>query len=459
MHSCYLPILKTAYFGHYYIFWTTFHALDFIPHIFLTVFRLYTILKELWQLQIYDSQFQQPGTQKVLTQIPPPLDEFITEVREQLTIFPSVEQTPPIQEIQQECCEPQVFEAEQFFLYPPHIFIECISAPLVVCNDRTFMEFVQGEERCLKFISQDLTFLQSSSIPSTFNNISKTDGASAEVRESHTQTALLSIQLPTYIPQEQGVSPPTQTVEPVLGFTPAEIHRAQAKPKLTVQQLLEIELCQEYVKTLLQTLDGIYVHQPKRFLPLAKEAKKLAEALKKEQETSQWAGIPYEKLLQESFVEQLNSLQTLEQLVPLKAAKEHLPKDIINILELLGQADNIPFNQLYSLAEDCTDRYYTKVIQTLTQLLKSSFSDRQLVLVNMAKALKFLESYGNRQTKLWKVLSKYDRVPDHFHDLQTTLQTEFNLLKKATSKNIKNLPDAINLQQTYTTYYISLQPH
>ena len=69
----------------------------------------------------------------------------------------------------------------------------------------------------------------------------------------------------------------------------------------------------------------------------------------------------------------------------------------------------------------------------------------------MARALKFLESYATRQTKLWKVLSKYDRLPDHFHDLQTTLQTEFNLLKKATSKNIENLHDTIYLQQTYTT--------
>ena len=74
----------------------------------------------------------------------------------------------------------------------------------------------------------------------------------------------------------------------------------------------------------------------------------------------------------------------LDQLVPLKAAKEHLPKDIINILELLGKADNILLNQLYNLAEDCADRYYTKVVKTLTQLLKSSFNDRQLVLVNIA---------------------------------------------------------------------------
>ena len=49
------------------------------------------------------------------------------------------------------------------------------------------------------------------------------------------------------------------------------------------------------------------------------------------------------------------------------------------------------------------------------------------------------------------MLSKYSQLLDHFHDLQTTLQTEFSLLKKATSKNIENLQEAITLQQTYTT--------
>ena len=354
------------------------HISLYIKYIFNTLFGLYTIWKELQQLQPQDQGFQQPRTRKALIEIPPPLDEFLTEVREQLTIFSSTEQASPIQEIQQECCDSQVFEREQLFLHTPNIFIECTYSPPVVCNDHAFTKFIQGEERCLKFISQDLTFLQSSSIPSTFNNISNADGASAKVREpSH-------IQLPTCIPQENTDSPPTQTIEPLLGFTSAEIHQAQAEPKLTVQQLLEIELCQEYVKTPLQTLDGIYVNQPKRFLPLDKEAKKLAEEFRKEQVASQWAGIPHEKLHQEFFVEQLNSLQIWDQLAPLKAAKEHLPKDIINILELFGKADNILFNQLYNLAEDCVDRYYTKVIKTLTQLLKSSFNDRQLVLVNTA---------------------------------------------------------------------------
>ena len=155
--------------------------------------------------------------------------------------------------------------------------------------------------------------------------------------------------------------------------------------------------------------------------------------------------------MQESFLEQLDALQALDQLAPLTATKEHLPGDIIDILSCLRKADNIPFNQLYSLTEDCTDRYYTKVIQMLTRLMKNSFHDRQLVLINMARALKFLESYASRQTKLLKVLSKYHNLPDHFHDLKTTLQTEFNLLKTATSKNVQNLQETVQAQQAHTT--------
>ena len=72
-------------------------------------------------------------------------------------------------------------------------------------------------------------------------------------------------------------------------------------------------------------------------------------------------------------MKQLHALQSLDQLAPLTATKEHLPADIINTLELLGKADNIPFNQLYNLTEDCADRYYTKVIKTFTCLLKNYF--------------------------------------------------------------------------------------
>ena len=213
---------------------------------------------------------------------------------------------------------------------------------------------------------------------------------------SHIPTQLKEpshITLPTCISKENNNISCTQTVQPALGFTLAEIHCVQNEPTLTVPQLLQIESCKDYAKIPLQTLDGLYVTQLKRFLPLAQKVKKLVEEFQKEEVASQWAGLPPEKLLQESFIAQLNALQSLDQLAPLTAAKEHLPGDIINILELLGKADNIPFNQLYNLAEDYVDRYYTKVIQTLTCLLKNSFHNRQLVLVNTARALKFLESY------------------------------------------------------------------
>ena len=356
----------------------------YVTYIFNTLYGLYTIWKELKQLQPQNQCFQQPKTSNLLVQISPPpdkfltevrkqliiliqtlplLDEYLTEAREQLIIPSSTEQIPSIQGLHQDSSDSEVFETEHLLLlHTPNIFKEWTYSPPVIFNDRAFTKFLQGEKRCLKFINQDLTFLQSSSIPSTFSNISHAASASAKVKQP------TRIQLSTHISQENNNTPPTQTVEPVLGFTPTEICQAQSEPKLTVQQLLEIESCKDCVKTPLQTLDSIYVNQPKRFLPLTKEAKKLAEEFRKEEIVSQWAGIPPEKLLQESFEEQLNSLQSLDQLAPLMAAKEYLPKDIINILELLGKADNIPFNQLYNLAENCADRYYTKVIKTLTHL-------------------------------------------------------------------------------------------
>ena len=90
----------------------------------------------------------------------------------------------------------------------------------------------------------------------------------------HRHKNLTCITLPTHIPTEDNDTLHTQIVEPAIGFTLVEIHRAQTEPKLTVQQLLEIESFKDYVKTPIQTLDGICVNQPKRFLPLAKEAKR-----------------------------------------------------------------------------------------------------------------------------------------------------------------------------------------
>ena len=47
------------------------------------------------------------------------------------------------------------------------------------------------------------------------------------------------------------------------------------------------------------------------------------------------------------------------------------------------------------------------------------------------------------------MLSKYHNLPDHFHDLKTTLQAEFDLLKTATLNNIQNIQEAVQSQQAY----------
>ena len=143
---------------------------------------------------------------------------------------------------------------------------------------------------------------------------------------------------------------------PLLGTTPSENTQIQHRnmPE-DISDILDTRVYQGYIDTPLQTLDGIIVNQPKWFLPHAEEAKRIAEEIRIEKINEQWVGIPHKQLLNQSFNDQLKSIQILEQLAPLQLAKEHLPGDIINILERLGKADNIPFNQLYYIAENCTD--------------------------------------------------------------------------------------------------------
>ena len=184
----------------------------------------------------------------------------------------------------------------------------------------------------------------------------------------------------------------------------------------------------------------------------------MAKKIRQEEEASQWSGIPVEQLLNSSFTEQLYAIQTLQQMVPLHAVKEHLPKDIITILERLGKVENTPFNKLYYLAENCADRYYMSVIKTFVEIVKHSASDHQIVLVNTARALKYLEDFSEQQSQLFTVLEKYHLLPNSLENLQL----QFGFLKKATLKNIKHLQQAISAQQNCTgticTYINNILP-
>ena len=247
-------------------------------------------------------------------------------------------------------------------------------------------------------------------------------------------------------------------VMPLLGTTPSEntqIHHRNTPEDIS--DILGTRVYKRYVDTSLQTLDGIIVNQPKHFLPLTKTAKRITKEIRIEKINKQWAGIPREQLLNQSFNDQLNLIQILEQLAPLQLAKEHLPADIIDILERLGKADNMPFNQLYYIAKNCADHYYSKVIETFVALLKCQFTDQQLLLVNTARSLKFLEDYADLHGQIWKIFQKHQTIPDdiqdlHFHidNFKNGIGKEFTFLKEATHKNVENFQSSLSLQQTYS---------
>ena len=188
----------------------------------------YTLWKELQQLQSCEQQHKLLKTDDLLVQTPPPHEVFITEVREQWIQTPFAEQATSFQDLRQDF---QVSNAEYSLdLHVPNVSLERIHSPPGVHNDRAFTEFINGKERCLKFINQDLMFLQVSHIPLTFANIPHTP---TQLKES------LCITLPTHISKENNNTSCTQTVQPTLGFTPAEICRTQNEPTLMVPQLLE----------------------------------------------------------------------------------------------------------------------------------------------------------------------------------------------------------------------------
>ena len=79
----------------------------------------------------------------------------------------------------------------------------------------------------------------------------------------------------------------------LLAATPRENTQLQHRntPE-DISDILGTRAFQRYMDTPLQTLDGIIINQPKCFLPLAKEAKRIVEEIRIEKINEQWAGIP-----------------------------------------------------------------------------------------------------------------------------------------------------------------------
>ena len=105
---------------------------------------------------------------------------------------------------------------------------------------------------------------------------------------------------------------PISQVTLLLGTTPWENHQLQhSNTPDDISDILGTHVYQGYVETPLQTLDGIVVNQSKRFLPLVEEAKGLAEEIRIKKLNEQWSSILREQLLNQSFTDQLKSIQLL----------------------------------------------------------------------------------------------------------------------------------------------------
>ena len=98
------------------------------------------------------------------------------------------------------------------------------------------------------------------------------------------------------------------------------------------------------------------------------------------------------------------------------------------------------------------------MIETFVSIIKRQFANRQLLLINAAHCLKFLEEYSDRQAQIWKIFHKHHNISDdladlhlHFDDFKTSLETDFKHLKEVTSHNMQNIQTSLNLQQTYSS--------
>ena len=85
-------------------------------------------------------------------------------------------------------------------------------------------------------------------------------------------------------------------------------------------------------------------------------------------------------------------------------------------------------------------------------------SNHQLLLVNTAQSLKFLEEYADCQAQIWKIFQKHQTIPEdfqdlhlHFNNFKNSIEKDFAFLKEATKRNVENFQTSINLQQTYST--------
>ena len=113
------------------------------------------------------------------------------------------------------------------------------------------------------------------------------------IQPERKEILILSTMQETTIHANAAVDTLVSQVMPLLGIMPHESTQLQnTNTQEDVEEILGTRAFQRYVDIPIQTLDGIIVNQPKHFLPLAQEARKIAEEIRIKNINEQWAGIP-----------------------------------------------------------------------------------------------------------------------------------------------------------------------
>ena len=147
-----------------------------------------------------------------------------------------------------------------------------ISEPPQLQRDTQLEEFIKSDICCKNFINQDLSFLHPSMVFSTedFENQVTPEQVANKPSLSSPNGDITNLLTPPEIPihnrsRPLGQPTPIQPVELVFGLTP-EQEIQEEDMDFSVKQFLGLSDFQDQINTTLQTLNGIYVKQPSRFL-------------------------------------------------------------------------------------------------------------------------------------------------------------------------------------------------
>ena len=117
----------------------------------------------------------------------------------------------------------------------------------------------------------------------------------------------------------------------------------------------------------------------------------IAHEIMKEQEQAalavKWAIIPIEILMDEQFLNVLNSIEEITDTTPLRDTARQIPRQLYGIIQAHEQMMRIPTEVTDQLIFDVTKTYYYSVIRSLCKLIRTIQQGQRTTLISLAKII------------------------------------------------------------------------